>query len=80
MNHEENMLVDQAITVLHKGYETTVSTFTCKRFAFIEQPLLISWYVETFGHKFLHCGDLFIFSHLKDQQCDDEAVQRDENI
>lgn len=44
---------------------------TCKRFPFIEQPLLVCWYVETFGHKFLHCGDLFIFSHLEDQQYDD---------
>lgn len=43
---------------------------TCKRFPFIEQPLLVCWYVETFGHKFLHCGDLFIFSHLEDQQYD----------
>ena len=80
MNHKKMRLVDQVITVLHKCYETLERKFTCKRFAFIKQPLLVSWYVETFGHKFLHCGDLFIFIHLKHQQYDDAVILHDDNI
>lgn len=57
----------------------TVGRSTCKRFPLIEQPLLVCWYVETFGHKLLHCGDLFVFSHLEDQQHDDVVTLHDQN-
>lgn len=62
--------------VKHKGFETlgTVEKATCEGFSFIEQPLLVCWYVQAFRHKFLHCGDLFIFSHLQGQQYDNEIT------
>lgn len=53
----------------------TFGRSTCKSFPFVEQPLLVCWYVETFGHKFLHCGDLFIFSHLENPQNDNIVTQ-----
>lgn len=53
--------MDPAVT------QKTLNRSTCKCLSFIEQPLLVCWYVETFRYKLLHCGDLFIFSHLKDQ-------------
>lgn len=55
----------------------TVGESTCERFPFIEQPLLVCWYVEAFGHKFLHCGDLFVFSHLEEQQHGDVVTLHD---
>lgn len=71
-------MVDLAITVLHKGYEKPDRS-TCEGLSFIEQPLLVCWYVETFGHEFLHSGDLFVFSHLQGQQCDDVIILRIQN-